>query len=310
MGWFDYDRDLFDAGTIDRMAGHFQTLLRAALADPDRSVNKLPLLTEGERSLLIEAGNGTPIDSPRDACLHHLFEAQVGRTPDRVALIVGDERLTYRELNLRAEGPARRLRRLGVGPEVPVAIHLRRSKEMILAILGVLKAGGAYVPLSPDYPPERLEYMLANSAAAVLVTTRELANGPPRHQWAALLVDDEEEAEACGATDSEARPGPGNLAYVLYTSGSTGRPKGVALEHRCIVSLVEWARRTFSDEQMAGMLLSTSFSFDLSVFELLRPSPEGERRSSSPTCCRSLRPPPRARSRSSTRCPRRLPPRC
>ena len=103
VGWFDYDRDLFNAGTIDGMAGHFQTLLGAALADPDRSVNKLPLLTEGERSQLIEAGNGTPIESPRDACLHHLFEAQVGRTPDRVALIVGAERLTYRELNLRAK---------------------------------------------------------------------------------------------------------------------------------------------------------------------------------------------------------------
>ena len=117
--------------------------------------------------------------------------------------------------------------------------------------------------------------MLANSAAAVLVTTRELADGPPRHRCEALLVDVEEATEACGATDPEARPGPGNLAYVLYTSGSTGRPKGVALEHRCIVSLVEWARRTFSDEQMAGMLLSTSFSFDLSVFELFAPLSRG-----------------------------------
>ncbi len=275
-GWFDFDSDLFDAATIARLAGHFQSLLAAAVADPDLCVDALPLLTEEERRQVVETWNSTSLDYPRDACVHHLVEAQAERTPDAVALVAGSEQLTYRELNLRADALAGRFRENGVGPDVPVAIYLERSAEMVIAILGVLKAGGAYVPLNTEYPLDRLEYMLSSSAAPVLVTNRSLSETVPRHQAVVVLVDELREDGLAGErTSAKANVGPGNLAYVLYTSGSTGQPKGVALEHRGIVSLMEWARQTFTAEQMAVMLHSTSFGFDLSVFELFAPLSRG-----------------------------------
>ncbi|MBW8879564.1 MAG: amino acid adenylation domain-containing protein, partial [Acidobacteria bacterium] len=272
-GVLGFRTDLFDAPTIERLAGGFVRLLTGAVADPRLHLSELPLLSPVERSQLLVEWNdvGTVPPSPSDALtLHELFEAQAARTPEAVALVMGSsgERWTYRELDLWAEGVARRLAGLGVGPEVRVGVCLTRTPLLVASLLAVLKAGGAYVPLDPDYPGERLAFMLEDSAAAVLLTEPGLAGRLPAHR-AKLLV--EEPPRSRPARRSRRRASgvlPGNLAYLIYTSGSTGRPKGVAIEHRSAVAFARWARTVFAAEDLAGVLAATSVSFDLSVFEL------------------------------------------
>ncbi len=213
---------------------------------------------------------GLPLDGPRERCLHLLFEAQAARTPDAVALECGGERLSYADLNTRANRLAHRLRRLGVGPETRVGVCMARTPALVVALLGVLKAGGAYVPLDPAYPAERLAFMLEDSRAAVLLAdgTHPLAStaaGPTVVDPSAADLDSE------SATNPAPLSGAENLAYLIYTSGSTGRPKGVAIEHRSAVALIAWAQTVFDAEELSGVLAATSVCFDLSVFELFAP---------------------------------------
>ena len=196
----------------------------------------------------------------------------MGRTPDAVALAAGERRLTYRELNAKANRLAHHLRDLGAGPEVLVAIRMERSAEMVIGILAILKAGAAYVPLDPKYPEDRLAFMLEDSGAPLLLTQERLSAAPPPRGIRTVYVD----AELSGVGQgSDETPDSGvtadNLAYVMYTSGSTGRPKGVALEHRNTVTLLNWVAQTFEPEDLAGVLFSTSICFDLSIFELFAP---------------------------------------
>ena len=178
----EYNTDLFDSDTIERMVGHFQTLLQGIVANPDARLSELPLLTEPERHQLLVEWNATQTDYPRDKCIHELFEEQVERTPDAVALVFEDQRLTYRELNRRANQLAHYLRKLGVGPEVLVGICMERSLEMVVGLLGILKAGGAYVPLDPAYPKERLAFMVEDTGIAVVAdTTRMIPAIPACH---------------------------------------------------------------------------------------------------------------------------------
>jgi amino acid adenylation domain-containing protein len=276
-GFWEYSTDLFEAETIRRMSGHFFTLLEAALAAPDVPMSRLPLLSEAETRLLLEEWNDTDAAFPSGSCVHELFEEQAARTPDAAALVFGEGRLTYAELNARADGLARRLRRMGVGPESRVGICLERTTEMVVALLAVLKAGGAYVPLDPRYPRERLAFMLEDGNARVLLTQRSLLEALPGHGARAVLLGagEAESEDATGGDLAREEGGgvvaPENLAYVLFTSGSTGRPKGVAITHRSAVAFLEWARGAFSPEQMARVLASTSICFDLSVFELFAP---------------------------------------
>jgi amino acid adenylation domain-containing protein len=268
----EYSTDLFDATTITRMLGHFQTLLEGIVADPNRRLSELPFLTEAEvRQVLVE-WNRTKADYPQDVCVHELFEAQVECTPDAVALVFEDQQLTYRELNCRANHLAHSLRTRGVGPEVPVGICMERSLEMVVGLLGILKAGGAYVPLDPAYPQERVAFMLADTQATVLLSQKRLAARLPAHRTQVVAVDAEwermtqhdEENMTSGTTAD-------NCAYVIYTSGSTGKPKGVAIEHQSVTTLLYWARDMFPSADLAGVLASTSICFDLSVFELFTP---------------------------------------
>ncbi len=255
VGSVEYAVDLFDAGTVERLLGHYRTLLEGIVADPGRPVADLPLMTREEaRQLLAEAVRDTA-DWPRNVLLHEFFEAQARRTPDAVALIGGDERLTYRELDERADRMARRLRALGVGPEVRVGVFLQRTPRLLVAMLGILKAGGAYVPLDPAYPRERIEAILADAEAPVVITEEMMTQADPEEL-------------------PELEPPPvrmGRLAYVIYTSGSTGKPKGVAIEHRSVSALMHWSRENFSAAELAGVLASTSICFDMSVFELFAP---------------------------------------
>jgi amino acid adenylation domain-containing protein/FkbM family methyltransferase len=240
-GKFVYNIDLFDVATIERMIGHYQKILEGIVANPDFRLSELPLLTENERQQLQVEWNNTSTDYPRDKCIHELFEEQVKRSPGAVAVVFEERRLTYRELNRKANQVAHYLRKQGVGPEVLVGICVERSLEMIAGILGILKAGGAYVPLDPTYPKERLVFMLEDSQATVLLTQQKLAEGLPAIQPEVICLDASEYLAAaakmqdtnpdCGAT-------PENLAYVIYTSGSTGLPKGVSIEHQQIVNYV------------------------------------------------------------------------
>nr|QEO74621.1 condensation domain-containing protein [uncultured bacterium] len=237
-----YSAELFEASTAARMAEHFRTLLDGVASDPSRRLSELPLLTEGERQQLLRGWNETRADYQRDVCLHQLFERQAASSPDAVAVVCEDERLTYGELNARANQLARHLRALGVGPEVTVGVLLERSAEMVVAVLGVLKAGGAYVPLDPEYPRERLRFMLDDARPRVVLTLEGLLESLPTRvnggARAVCLDADRAAFEGEEASDLDVGVDPANLAYIIYTSGSTGRPKGVLIEQRRLANYV------------------------------------------------------------------------
>ena len=266
-----YDRGRFTDDSIERLLGHLQTLLESIAARPSQRVGQLQLLTPREQQVLVE-WNQTARDYQQDLCLHEMFEAQVERTPGRIAAVHLDEELTYRELNARANKLARYLQTCGVGPETCVGVLMERSLEMLVALLGVLKAGGAYVPLDPEYPQERLAFMLADSGARVLLTQQHLVNLLPAQEAKLVCVDTEWQAiDAESAENLPCNVTARNLAYVIYTSGSTGRPKGAAIEHRSATIFSQWARESFEPEAFAGTLALSSICSDLSIFELFVP---------------------------------------
>lgn len=268
----DYNTDIFDEPTIVQIARQFQILMEGIVADPWQQVSSLPLLSDDDRRQLLVEWNDTARDYQHQSCVHELFEEQVARTPEQAAVVFKDEKVSYRELNERANQLAHHLRSLGVGPETRVGILLERSVEIVVALLGVLKAGGAYVPLDPEYPAERLRFMLADAQVAVLITQQRLAATLPPSSAPLLVMD--EATERLGqyeTSNPELLGGAENLAYVIYTSGSTGMPKGVAITHRSAATMLHWAQETFSAEQLRGVLASTSICFDLSVFEIFVP---------------------------------------
>ncbi|HVG31078.1 MAG TPA: amino acid adenylation domain-containing protein, partial [Pyrinomonadaceae bacterium] len=273
-GWFEYNTDLFDAATVERMRAHFERLLAGLAAEPDARLSEVPLLGRDERRQLLVEWNDTRRDYPRGDCIHTLFERQAAKTPHAAAVISEAGRMSYEELDRRAERLAGGLRSLGVGPESLVAVLMGRSPELLVALLGVLKAGGAYVPLDPAYPKERLAFMLEDTRAAVILTEERLADALPEHGARVLCLDSFDPAGA-GVGAARAAAAPENSAYVIYTSGSTGRPKGVLIEHRSAATLLHWAAEVYTPEETRGVLASTSVCFDLSVFELFVPLSRG-----------------------------------
>jgi amino acid adenylation domain-containing protein len=269
-GTLAYNSDLFEAVTITRMLGHFRTLLEAAAAAPERRLSDLPLLTETEREQLLVSWNDTRADCPEDLCIHQLFEAQVERTPEAIAVVFEDEQLTYGELNRRANQLANHLRVLGVGPEVPVGICLKHSLEMVIGLLGILKAGGVYVPLDPAYPKERLAFMLEDAAVPVLLTQEPLLAGLPVHDAKVVCLDSDREALAKQSPENPiCLTMPENLAYVIYTSGSTGRPKGVLVSHGSTAEHCINVRRHYELNSSDNVLQFASLSFDVSLEQIL-----------------------------------------
>jgi amino acid adenylation domain-containing protein len=268
LGGIEYATDLFDGATIDRFASHFERLLAAAVATPETSILSLPLLGGAERWQILVEWNATG-EPAAPACLHDLVEAQAWRTPGAVAVIAGDEEIRYAALLQAADRLAASLRRQGVGSEVVVGVCLERTADLVIALLAILKAGGAYLPLDPKHPRARLAGALASARVAVVVSDERLAAGLP---WHGPVVLAQTAGQALPAGDRAAGGArPENLAYVLYTSGSTGTPKGVAVTHRSAVEMVRWAGGVYGPEELAGVLASTSLSFDLSVFELFVP---------------------------------------
>ncbi len=265
----EYNADLFDKETVDRMLGHLQMILEEIVISPERRISELLLLTNAEQQRLLLEWNDTQRAYPRDQCLHHLIETQVERTPDAVAVVFENQRLTYQELNDRANRIAHRLLVLGVVPENLVGLCMERSPDMVVGLLGILKAGAAYVPIDPDYPRERIDFILRDSRSSVLITKQYLLKSMPEHRAHVLCLDHDKEILTRCRPDNPAVPlCPQNLAYLIYTSGSTGVPKAVAIEHSSVVTFVHWVQDAFSRDEMAGVLASTSICFDLSVFEL------------------------------------------
>ena len=275
---WEFDAELYDAAAVQRMAGHFATLLEAVAAGPELRISDLPVLSAAEHHAVRIEWNDTGYVNPDAVCMHQLITAQVARTPEAVAVTCHGRTLSYEELNRRVNQLAHHLKKMGVGPEVLVGVFLPRSEEMVIAMLAVWKAGGAYVPLDQTYPMERLAYYLEDSAAPVVLTQRHLAASLPTAKARFLYLD---EGSARFAEESSEEPESDvtqdNIAYVIYTSGSTGNPKAVAIQHRNAVALVRWAREIYDLSAPAGVLACTPIGFDISVFELFIPLVYGGR---------------------------------
>ena len=270
-GVWEYNRDLFDASTIERMVAHFQTLLSGIAAHPEQRLNELPLLPAPERTLLLREWNQTEQPFPPGTCLHHLVEAHAARTPEAIAVVDPERRLTYAELNRRANQLAHHLRSMGAGPEQLTGIFLERSVEVAVAVLAVLKAGGAYVPLDPSYPADRTALMLADSRPRVLVTREALRSALPASLPPLACVDTDAEAiSRQPTTNPEGGARPEHLAYLVYTSGSTGRPKGVMVTHRSLANAYFAWERDYHLPSLRAHLQMASFSFDVFSGDLTR----------------------------------------
>ncbi|HET8891689.1 MAG TPA: amino acid adenylation domain-containing protein [Candidatus Angelobacter sp.] len=269
-GGVEYATALYEKATIERYMGYWLRILEGMVARSGQPVDCLELLSDGELNQLLFGWNQTDATYPQK-CVHELFEDQVTRSAEAVAVEVEGQKLTYGELNRRANQLGHYLRKAGVGPEIRVGICMERGLEMVVVLLGVLKAGGAYVGLDPHYPAERLKFMVEDSSIAVLVTQSGLLKQSP---GAAQVIYVDQELATIAQESGENIGVPlhsENLAYVIYTSGSTGRPKGVAIQHSSANVLLHWAREVFSAKELEGVLASTSICFDMSVFEIFAP---------------------------------------
>ncbi len=273
-----FNPDLYSQKTILRLFAHFRELLRAITADPNRFVHEYSVVTDAERRQLLVEFNDTRADYPRGKCLHDLFVEQVGSHSGDIAVICGEQRITYEQLFTKSRDLALDLQSKGVGPDQLVGLCMERSLDMLVGMLGILQAGGAYVPLDPEHPPERLAYMVKDSRASIVLTQESL-----REKLSALIseetqlvaldrewpeISDRVAALQTNGVALQQQVRPEHLAYVIYTSGSTGQPKGVAIEHHSPVTLVQWASEVYSREELAGVLAGTSICFDLSVYEI------------------------------------------
>ncbi|MBE8992053.1 amino acid adenylation domain-containing protein, partial [Nostoc sp. LEGE 12450] len=272
VGAWEYNTDLFDRSTIERMSGHFVMLLESIINNPQQPISKLPLLTQFEQHQLLVEWNNTQAEYPQDKCIHQLFEEQVARTPDAVAVVFENQQLTYQQLNCRANQLAHYLQSLGVGADVLVGICVERSLEMVVGLLGILKAGGAYVPLDPEYPTERLSFMLEDAQVQVLLTQQHLVKALPQSQVELVCLDSDwflmsHLSQENLITSVQAS----NLAYVIYTSGSTGKPKGTMILHQGVVNYLFWCIQAYAVGNGDGAPVQSSFAFDATVTSLFSP---------------------------------------
>ncbi|MFD7451666.1 amino acid adenylation domain-containing protein [Kitasatospora sp. NPDC059827] len=273
---FSYDRSVFDRAAVERMAGHFENLLDALVAAPDARLDDLDLLGPEERHRLLRDGNDTAAPRPPERTVHQLVEEQARARPDAVALVHGDRRLRYRELNERANRLAHRLRGLGARPDTTVGVCAERGPELVVALLAVLKSGAAYLPLDPAHPTDRLTHLLLSTGTAVVLHDAHLADRLGPYDGTLLALDDPATADHPG-TDPDPVTRPDHLAYVIHTSGSTGTPKGVQITHRNVLGLFAATAPEFGFGPQDAWTFFHSFAFDFSVWELWCPLTTGGR---------------------------------
>ena len=272
IGVCEYSAELFEASTIDRLLEHLRVILEGVTADPDRRISDLALLHEHERYQVLSAWNDTQIEYPSKRCIHELFEQVVELAPDQIAVIYEGKRVTYDELNRRANQLANCLIELGVRPDELIGILMERSVEMVVSLLAVLKAGGAYVPMDPAYPRERLAHMTENSRVKVLICQERLGNLVEVQGGRIVWIDrDSAEIDGFSQENPATRLGEENLAYVIYTSGSTGKPKGAMNRHGSIANRLLWMQHQYQLHCDDRVLQKTPFSFDVSVWEFFWP---------------------------------------
>jgi amino acid adenylation domain-containing protein len=271
-----YNTDIFDSWRIAEMLKQYQILLESIVSDSDKRISELWLLAEAERHQILVDWNATAADYPEERCIHELFENQVEDTPDAIAVTFGKERLTYRELNTRANQLAHHLRLQGVVAESRVGIWMDRSLDMMVALLGTLKSGGAYVPMDPSYPQERLAFMLEDAQAPVLLTREKFLEDLPAYAGHVVCLDKDSEAIASGSEENPiSNITPDSAAYVIYTSGSTGKPKGVIGLHRGAVNRLSWMWRDYPFKDAEVCCQKTHLSFVDSVWEIFGPLLKG-----------------------------------
>ncbi len=271
MGHIDYNSDLFSPATAARLAQHYQTLLAGLSANPDTLLSELPLLPPAELHQLLQDWNQSSAEYPQQTCSHELFEAQVLRSPDVVAVQAGTDNLSYAELNARANQLARQLRSMGIGADDVVGICHERSANMVVGLLGILKAGAAYLPLEPTYPVDRLTYMLDHAQPRAIVTQEKYADQLPGTRTRICLDKDWPSVAAHDTANLTNIAGPLNLVYVIYTSGSTGKPKGVAITQRGLTNYLWWAIHEYAAAAGCGSPVHSPLSFDLTVTSLWTP---------------------------------------
>lgn len=270
--FWEFNTDLFDSSTIEFMQKHYQQLVKSLIDSPESRISELSMLTDAELKEFSGAHTDTRTDYPREACLHECFERQAAKSPNAIAVRCGEVHLTYQELDLRANRVAVHLRKLGFGRGALAGIAVERSVEMVVALLGVLKAGGAYIPIDPEYPHDRIAYMLEDSGATVLVTQQHLLGLLPDSSVQTLCLDKEqvfvsETTDRLSPVDISAN----DLAYVIYTSGSTGKPKGVEITHRSVVNFLTSMQREPGISAFDRLLAVTTLSFDIAGLELYLP---------------------------------------
>ncbi|MEM1368005.1 MAG: amino acid adenylation domain-containing protein [Cyanobacteria bacterium P01_H01_bin.15] len=268
-GYWSYRSDLFDQATIERMSGHFRQLIQGILTTPTQAIATLPLLTDAERQQILFEWNGTTVDYPYDKSIHELFEEQVVKTPNAIALVYENQSLTYTELNHRVNQLAHYFQSLGVKPEARVGIYLERSLELVISILGILKAGGAYIPLDANSPLARNQFILQDSQPLLLVTTGHLLTDSS--EFSCPIVDLEtlkETLSKLSINNPASQVQPDALAYIIYTSGSTGEPKGVLIPHQNVIRLFAGTNSAFQFGHHDCWTLFHSYAFDFSVWEI------------------------------------------
>jgi len=269
---FQYDPELFRRADIERLAEQFKALMKHAAKAPNALVSELDVLGEIERRRLLVEFNSTAAEYPEDKCIHHLFEEEADRTPDGIAVVMGNGQLSFAQLNSRANQLAHHLSRQGFGSDAIVSLFLDRSPDMVVAILGVLKSGASYLPLNAAHPGERLAFILDDARPAVVIAQERLANALPANSPATIYIDSDWEAISTEAqTNLSAQVHPDNLAYVIYTSGSTGRPKGVMITHRGVVNYLSWSIAEYAVATGNGSLVHSPLVFDLTVTSLFAP---------------------------------------
>ncbi|MFC1849298.1 amino acid adenylation domain-containing protein [candidate division CSSED10-310 bacterium] len=275
---FLYNTDLFNDSTIERLSNHFCSLLSSIISNPDRPLSELPFLSEAEEYQLLTHWNDTGQEYPKEKCLQALFEMQVERTPHKEAIVFEEHKLSYQQLNKRANQLAFYLLKLGVGPGVLVGVHIKRSLDLMIGLLGILKAGGAYVPIDPSYPEERISFMMENSQLSLMISLEQIASTIPQNTTRVICLDSERDKIALEKEDNPAHSvTPQDLAYVIYTSGSTGKPKGVQIHHQALVNVLYSMMDKPGITAQDSLLALTTISFDIAALELFLPLLAGAR---------------------------------